>query len=337
MPRFEPFNARCCCGGTLVVDNNGAADFDHGRDVKCMPGTCPTGTCTKALVHPTSFERYRRALTGTEMIHRMEQQYGPDAISLFTRDAMAAQASKEADENALPMKRWGRLNQLAERKDPLRPGIKAGRLFVHTIITHHLAALTNEEIELEELGKYLEFVASTKTAARVKWIQGPRKGLKRAYEKTFKDYVWDASQNKDWVRGTLAVQSQSDLERAVQVVYDTILPINGFTLPKHGYVPKYEVKPDKTVNPCGYSGWNGAITLLGHRYWAEIQANTYAMLYGKIPKKEFKKCVDYDESEYKALQKEIGIQGGLHHAMYEIYRAEPESMEGMAAAELSVA
>jgi hypothetical protein len=303
------------------VNNNGAADFEHERDVKCA-----SGACSKPMVHPSSFIQYRKMLTGTAM--------GLEGMSLFERDRKIVEASQAANENGVPMQRWGRAQQLGERKDPLRPGLKAGPE-LNTIITHHLAALTNEELEFEELGKYLAWEATQYTVAPVKWIQGPRKGLRRAYEKTFKDYAFNASQNKDWVRGTVAVKSQFDLERAVKVITETIVWTNGFTLPKASYVPAYEELPDKTVNACGYSGWNGAITISGHRYWAEIQANTFSMLYGKMPKKDFMKCVGYDDSEYKALQKQIGIQGGLHHAMYEIYRTEPDSLEGMAAASLS--
>lgn len=294
----------CCCAGTVTVTNLGPI-FDRKNDMKCSRMDCRT-----PLVHPADYEDFRQALV---------------------QSAPANQTpTTEVDRNAHTMgimKTYGK-HAVGSRNLVLQPGesnpnvgvpnaAKANRLaVVKKIITLHLAGLDKEESELMELGRYLETRAEDPpfpTSADLKWVQGPRKTAGRAFEKTSLDYALDIGQNKDWVRGTLVAASQLDLRVAVGKIYYIAKARFGLEVTKD-----QEVIPSKAN--LGYSGWNFNVASLNGRYKGEIQANTYAVMYGKETKEDFKKKVNFGEGDYAVLAARIGIRGGMGHALYEIYR-----------------
>lgn len=200
----------------------------------------------------------------------------------------------------------GMVARAAQKEDP--------KIKVQKVIKHQLALCGPQETEFLRLGKYLEWKCALDGAA-VTWIQGPRKKFDRAYEKTHGDYKADWSKNKDWVRGTLAAKTQTELDVSVQKIRFITMPEFGMCRVKDEYAdPKILAK-----NPCGYSGYNIAVLVLGgHALPGEIQANTYAMMYGKMDKELFMDALKQTPSDYRDWHHKLGIPGGLGHALYEI-------------------
>lgn len=176
---------------------------------------------------------------------------------------------------------------------------------------------------LKELGEYLSF------ASGGTWIQGPIKVVAGALAKTVKDYKLNFAKNKDLARGTLAAQDEEGLKKIASIVLSTCTGQHGMHL-----IKKEEQKPTDAENWCGYSGWNFAVVFKGINTPAEIQANSVAMMYGKMSKKDFMKQLHYEEVDYKKLAGEMGFEGGLGHLFYEIARIDPASEDGKAAAEI---
>ncbi len=178
------------------------------------------------------------------------------------------------------------------------------------------------DLDIKMLGV---FVASRVLGAT--WIDAPLKGLERAMGKTAKDdvdYEWGT--NKDLVRGTLACTSQESLQEVVDLVRDLCLPKFGMQLVKdESQCPVGDTARDAAggevpgKSTTGYSGYNFGIVF---REWpsfaAELQANNYDVLYGKMDQKEFCLQLQMSLPVYQAKQVTLKFPGGLGHGLYEI-------------------
>jgi hypothetical protein len=178
---------------------------------------------------------------------------------------------------------------------------------------------------LRELGGYIAY------EAKAKFIPGPIKTAVSGFRKSSgPDYGGNWSKNKDLARCTVACESQPELTRVVQVIRAICTPRYGIQL-----IKIVEVKPGIEGNDCGYSGWNFAVVFKGLTLPAEIQANTYAMMYGKMAKQDYTDAIlGGDESQYVRAAGTMGFPGSLGHLFYEIWREDKGGPDGTAAAAL---
>jgi hypothetical protein len=319
MPQYS-----CWCGGEITVDF-GSASFDRSQHMKCT-------LCNTPMVHPADYLEFREALgaltlapgvTPTTAIER-----NADVMSRMKTYGLHSQRTNN-------LFREMRLDESVGRKPDAENAVENRKNVIAKIIGIHLAQLDNQERELLELGKYLETpLRDFPTAEALKWVQGPRKGVERAVEKTGEDDAWEVGDNKDWVRGTLIAESQGDLATAAKKIAWLI------SQEKYGFRKTKGVEKIPTVlvgNRCGYSDWNFNVASLNAKYKSEIQANTFAMIYAKEVKDKFMPMTQSDEGQYRILRKAVGLPGGLHHALYEIYRVNKTAQVGTDAADLSIA
>lgn len=169
----------------------------------------------------------------------------------------------------------------------------------------------------EELDFLASYIVSERPAAR--WIKGPLKTVPKAMGKTETEYAYVWSNNKDLVRGTLACESQSELDQIAQFVIRTCNnPRYAMSLMK-----KQEQKSvrDGGFMAAGYSGWNFAVDFKEHKFGAEIQANTFSMMYGKMSKGDFCDQLGFNVAEYEERRRRAMFPGGLSHALYDIQDA----------------
>lgn len=159
-------------------------------------------------------------------------------------------------------------------------------------------------------------------------IYGSVKDPGKAQEKVDREYGGDWMNLKDAVRMTIVVPPHVPMQRVQHVVRATCRPSNGYSLMKDT-----ETRPQD--DPCGYSGVNFVIALPGGGRPGEIQVNTTEMMYGKMRKVRFLESVG--QHYYGKIKGDYAVEGGLGHALYEIYRVEPhpKSEKADAAATLS--
>jgi hypothetical protein len=169
-----------------------------------------------------------------------------------------------------------------------------------------------------ELKEELEMLASycVSKSLGVKWIPGPLKKIDRAIGKTKDDYGWAYGLNKDLVRGTLACDSEANLSTVAALVQDTCKNEFAIRLIKEEHT---KAVADGGKSTTGYSGWNFVVLFREHpAFGAEIQANTFNLMYGKMTKHEFCLQLKVSEEEYLRRQSELRFPGGLGHALYDI-------------------
>jgi hypothetical protein len=173
---------------------------------------------------------------------------------------------------------------------------------------------TDLKEELDVLAGYLIGRAAPHS---VTWIPGPLKKIDKAMGKTIEDYDYAWGQNKDLVRGTLACRSNADLDAVALLVTQTCGPDLGMFLIKQDHQESIRTKPGGMGS--GYSGWNFVVQFKDHTmFGAEIQANTFDMLYGKHSRAEVLDFMKVSPPEYSALQSRLKFPGGLGHALYDI-------------------
>ncbi len=168
------------------------------------------------------------------------------------------------------------------------------------------------DVEIKLLGNYLAAMTFGAT-----WIDAPLKGLERAMGKTEgEDIDYAYGMNKDLVRGTLACDSQDSLKKVVKLLYDVCQSKYAMKLVKDESQGPLE---DGGKSKTGYSGWNFAVVFREHvSFAAELQANTYDVLYGKMDQEEYCKQLQVPDPVYLAKQNDLKFPGGLGHGLYEI-------------------
>lgn len=172
---------------------------------------------------------------------------------------------------------------------------------------------------MDELELLAHFVCET--YPRVKWIPGPLKVIDKAMSKTVQDYDYAWGLNKDLVRGTVACGSQDDLRMVADLIKQTCMsPALGMHLIKQDDQKSIR---DGGGSVAGYSGWNFVVQFRDHPlFGAEVQANTYDMMYGKMSKAEFCRNLQVSATGYEQIKNRLKFPGGLGHAFYDIQDGE---------------
>lgn len=163
------------------------------------------------------------------------------------------------------------------------------------------------------LGALAGYITDILPSAR--WIEAPLKTVEKAMGKTKSDYSYVWSGNKDLVRGTLACEEQSNLSQISSLVIRTCISEYAMSLMKRA--EQKSVRDDGEM-AAGYSGWNFVVDFKEHRFGAEIQANTFSMMYGKMSKADFCKQLKFDAAQYEDRRRKAMYPGGLSHALYDI-------------------
>jgi len=162
-----------------------------------------------------------------------------------------------------------------------------------------------------ELGRYVEAMCTGST-----FIQGPIKLFESAIRKTMDDNKGVYTDNKDLARCTIAHEETWGVASIASVIMGICTPIYGMRL-----IKAKERKPVPTDdNPLGYSDWNFAVVFKGSKIPAEMQVNTYALMYSKMSKEDYTRAMLKKTNEYTQCQYKWGFPGGLQHLLYEIVR-----------------
>ncbi|MBC5763167.1 hypothetical protein [Ramlibacter albus] len=195
-------------------------------------------------------------------------------------------------------------------------------------------------------------------------LTAPVKSEERAAEKVKGDYRGDWLDLKDAARITLIARDEQNLKAVIGTIRKRMRAGTGHWLVKDQYV--YE--PHKE---CGYSGYNGVVRLgippkevkarpLPEAFhpilmdelktqvvldgfakgtkppayagrFGEIQANSVAMMYGKMSKDSFIRMLG--SAQYFLCRARFGVEGGAAHTLYEISRSVKSSPDDRRAAE----
>lgn len=163
----------------------------------------------------------------------------------------------------------------------------------------------------------------------IKVLGGPIKDkgdtTRGATFKVNKDYGGDWYELKDVVRMTLVARNETELQCARAAIEKICRASNGM-----GVIKNSTTTADK--DPCGYSGLN-LVVRLKNGYLGEIQVNFPEILYVKMSEASFRR--NLGDNEYLRIKTLYGIEGGLGHLLYEVYRVAPLSDNGKYAALLS--
>lgn len=175
------------------------------------------------------------------------------------------------------------------------------------------------EQQLREFGD----AAAFSTGCRA--IYGPLKSRGRAEEKIADRLGGDWYELRDAVRMTLVAPDLGAV-RATQVYIRT----HAVAHQGLGIIRDFELTPNQS--PCGYSGVNFALRLQNGRI-GEIQVNIPTVMYGQLDQSIFTAALS--PAEHRGIRQQKGVDGGLGHGFYEIYRMGKNTESGKQAAELS--
>jgi hypothetical protein len=183
--------------------------------------------------------------------------------------------------------------------------------------------------QLNYLGKYIECMCPGAA-----FIPGPIKTFDSAWRKTRNDNKDRWTDSKDLARCTIAHERQCGVDQIVSTIYNICQLPYGMKLVKD----KERLPTPSPDNPLGYSDWNFAVVFRGCALPAEIQVNTYDMMYGKMCKEEYTDVLcQGNRGEYARKELEMKFPGGLQHLLYEINRdARCTRADRDAAAELGI-
>lgn len=171
---------------------------------------------------------------------------------------------------------------------------------------------------LFDLARYVAFKSGAV------FVPGPMKTFERMLEKVMdykvkvvngkkeRGYEGDYGKVKDEVRCTLVGDDAATYAAACDVMRAVCHAGNGLSFIKNN-------TRDPNLDPCGYSDTN-IVVKLPNGQPGEVQINNRAVLYGKMAKQKFIYEVGVPEREYAMLEAGYGIEGGLGHALYEIWQ-----------------
>lgn len=151
------------------------------------------------------------------------------------------------------------------------------------------------------------------------------KGEARASQKVGSDYGGDWMSIRDLARMTIIVPSVAECRMVVEELKRTFSAAN-----KRGILQIKDVNP--TQDPCGYSSMTVFVRTSNDRP-AEIQVNTPEMIYAKQSEGTVKGILG--TQAYMGIKGKYQLEGGLGHALYDVYRVAPGSSAGLASAALS--
>lgn len=151
------------------------------------------------------------------------------------------------------------------------------------------------------------------------------KGEARASQKVASDYSGDWTSIRDLARMTIIVPSVAECRMAVEELKRTFSAAN-----RRGILQIKDVNPNQ--DPCGYSSMTVFVRTSNDRP-AEIQVNTPEMIYAKQSEGTVKGIIG--PQAYMGIKGKYQLEGGLGHALYDVYRVAPGSRAGLASAALS--
>lgn len=156
-------------------------------------------------------------------------------------------------------------------------------------------------------------------------VFGPIKDKERAGQKVANDYGGDWYDLKDAVRMTIVAPTGAQLRQVQATIRVMCVPSNGYSILKD-----FETTP--ATNACGFSGLNFVISLPGGRP-GEIQANIPEVIYGQASEERFRKTIG--AAKHGEIKTRFGIDGGIGHALYEVWRVAPTTPAALRAAAIS--
>lgn len=194
-------------------------------------------------------------------------------------------------------------------KDAAQSRIKAG------VFADAAASKT----EIEQVGQTI--------AAKYRGVisAAPIKSEERATQKVGMDYDGDWHSIKDLARMAIVVPTLSDCRGVLADLKRAFTASQG-----RGLIQGKEVTPD--ADPCGYSSTTVFVRTSNGRP-AEIQINVPEIIYAKQSEDSVRRILG--PQWFMNIKMKYQLDGGLGHALYEIYRVAPGSSRGLAAAALS--
>jgi hypothetical protein len=179
-------------------------------------------------------------------------------------------------------------------------------------VTKDIQRAQEVDTALLNLGRCIEALCPGST-----FIPGPLKTYESAMRKTLGDNKGIWTDNKDLARCTIAHDDTTGVALIASTVLRICQPIHGMKLIKE----KEAKRTPTNDNPLGYSGWNFAVVFKDSKIPAEMQVNTYAMMYSKMSKEEYTRALlGNDKAKYVVREKALNFPGGLQHLLYEIVR-----------------
>ncbi|SMF91203.1 hypothetical protein SAMN02982917_0152 [Azospirillum oryzae] len=173
--------------------------------------------------------------------------------------------------------------------------------------------------EIEQVGQSI--------AAKYRGVisAAPIKSEERASQKVGMDYDGDWHSIKDLARMTIIVPTLADCRSVLVDLKRAFTASQG-----RGLIQVKEVGAD--ADPCGYSSTTVFVRTSNGRP-AEIQINVPEIIYAKQSEESVRRILG--PVRFMNIKMKYQLDGGLGHALYEIYRVAPASSRGQSAAALS--
>ena len=187
--------------------------------------------------------------------------------------------------------------------------------------------------QVQELGRFVAYECQSTM------IPGPIKSHLGAFKKMglaatdedkmvkAEDRYSSARDLKDIVRVTIVGESEQAYQLIVSKLLTTCTSRYNMSIRKNA-----QIFPDK--DPCGYSGAN-IVAVLPCMQMGELQVNNRAIMFGKMSQSDYCRDLNVTVDAYHASERTYGIEGGLGHTFYEIYRDDKTGLNGREAARLS--
>ena len=184
------------------------------------------------------------------------------------------------------------------------------------------AVFRDAEASAKELAAFGELMAQ-KYGAII--ARAPTKSEERASQKVASDYGGDWHQLKDVSRMTVIVPT-------LDICKSVVIEIHNYFRGNRGGSVMQVKDVSGSQDPCGYSSTTVFVRTKAGRP-AEIQVNIPQIIYAKQGELSFIKTCG--ASTFLKIKATYQIEGGLGHALYEIYRVAPMTPAGLGAAALS--
>lgn len=156
-------------------------------------------------------------------------------------------------------------------------------------------------------------------------VHGPIKTRERAEQKLADRLGGDWFEMRDTVRMTIIAPDMTALRKVQATIRAGAVAHRGL-----GIIRDFELLAKQS--PCGYSGVNFAIRLQNGQA-GEIQVNIPEVMYGQFAPEIFAGILGKETAQKIRAAK--GVEGGLGHPFYEIYRTGKSTPSGKQAADLS--
>jgi len=189
----------------------------------------------------------------------------------------------------------------------------------HRIKTATFADAEKSRVEIETIGGEIARAHGGVIAG------APLKSMERASEKVALDYGGDWHQIKDIARMTIVVPTLGACAGVLNDIRKRFAASRG-----GGVIQVKDVQAAQ--DPCGYSSTTVFVRTSTGRA-AEIQINVPEIIYAKQSESSVTRVIG--PGAYAAIRSRFRLEGGMGHALYEIYRAPRGGQDPQKAARLS--